>query len=88
MLTDDLILRPHFLENQEKAAETVYIVVENQEKAAETVHIVEFSRLILYSIETQAELIGGVVKFNAISDHLPYLCPTKLLCLATPLIIG
>ena len=30
-------------------------------------------------------LIWGVVKLSATSDHLPYLCPTRLLALATPL---
>ena len=31
-------------------------------------------------------LIWGVVKLSATSDHLPYLCPTRLLALATPLL--
>ena len=43
-----------------------------------------FSRVL---DQESAELIGDVIEFNATiaSDHLPYLCPTKFLCLATPL---
>ena len=36
-------------------------------------------------IEIQTALIRGVVKFNAASDRLPYLCPTRFLGLATSL---
>ena len=66
--------------------ERALVFLQNHEKGAETVQLVVQLASLQLRNEIQTALIRGVVKFNVASDLLPYLCPTRLVGLATPLI--